>query len=160
MVKTPSTEYFSLAEVKRRLQASKEHLQRFKNQRVLFLAPKDKVLPCIQLQGYNCLSEYNFVDSVPLTEELVRNCIKENRQLFVGQEFEPYGTQEYAAEFYDQLKNFFCLTSMCFVNKHNEIDFKNVVCLGSLHHAPRILYRAGGRTTFLFDKLLAYNDLQ
>lgn len=156
-----TTEIFTLAEVRRRLQASKEHLQRFKTQRVRFLAPKDKVLPCIQLQGYNCLSEYNFVDSIPLTEQLVKECVKDNRKLFVDEsEFEFYSVQEYAAEFYDQLKTLFCLTSMCFINKHGEVDFKSVVCLGSLHHAPRILYRAGGKSNFFFDKLLAYDDLQ
>ena len=160
MAKIPTTEHFSLAEVERRLKGAKEHLQRSKTQRILFLAPKDKILPFVELEGYNCLNEYNFVDSVSLTEELVRKCIKDNRSLFVGDEFEFFSVHDYAVEFYDQLKTLFSCTSMCFVNKHNEIDFKNVVCLGSLHHAPRILYRAGGKTTFLFDKLASYDDLQ
>jgi hypothetical protein len=156
-----TTEAFSLIEVRRRLQAAKEHLQRFKTQRVLFLAPKQKILPCIQLQGYDCLSEYNFVNSIPLTEELMMECVKDNRELFVDDnEFDFHNVQEYAASYYVQLKRLFCLTSMCFVNKHGEIDFKSVVCLGSLHHAPRILYRAGSKTTFFFDKLQSYDDLQ
>lgn len=156
-----TTEHFTLAEVKRRLQASKEHLQRFKNQRVRFLAPKEKILPCIQLPGYDCLKEYNFVNSVPLSKEILEEHVKCNRKLFVDEsEFDFYSIQDYATEFYDQLKQLFCLTSMCFVNKHGEIDFKSVVCLGSLHHAPRILYRAGGKTTLFFDKLLSYDDLQ
>ena len=49
---------------------------------------------------------------------------------------------------------------MHFVDKNEKVLFKCVVCLGSLHHAPRILFYNTSKKELLYEKLIAYNDLQ
>ena len=54
----------------------------------------------------------------------------------------------------------FVNASMSFVDKNEKVLFKCVVCLGSLHHAPRILFYNTSKKELLYEKLIAYNDLQ
>ena len=155
------TDEFSSSEVKRRLKHAKQYLQRFKTQRVLFLAPEDVCsLPRISLQGYDSEDEYNFVSAVELKEEYVRECVKSNRELFVdSSNYKFYHTTSYVDDYYCSLRKLFSLTCMCLINKYKQIDFKVVVCLGSLHHAPRLFYR-NRQGRYLYERLVAYDDLQ
>jgi hypothetical protein len=161
MGRVARTDEFSLIEVKRRLKYAKEYLQRFKAQRVLFLAPDDVCsLPWISLQNYDCDDEYNFVSAVELKEEYVRECVRSNRELFVdSSNYKFYHTTSYVDDYYCSLRRLFSVTCMCLINKYEQIDFKVVVCLGSLHHAPRLFYR-NRQGRYLYERLVAYDDLQ
>lgn len=151
---------FTAAEIKRRIKHAKEYLQKYKTQRLLFLAPKDPLLlPTIYLDGYNCYDEYNYVSSVDLSEELIRECVKDNREMFVDESlFEFYNVIDYVNEFYIALQRFFSVICFCLLDKNNNVTCKVVLCLGSLHHAPRVFYR-DARGKFYFDKLMMYDDL-
>jgi hypothetical protein len=161
MPSAAKTNEFTLIEVKRRLKQAKEYLQRFKTQRVLFLAPVDVCsLPYISLQDYDCNDEYNFVNAVELKEEYVRECVKTNRELFVdSSNYKFYHTTSYVDDYYCSLRRLFSLTCMCLIDKYEQIDFKAVICLGSLHHAPRLFYR-NRQGRYLYKRLVAYDDLQ
>ena len=161
MPKIPGTDKFTKAEVKRRLKSAKDYLAKYKTQRLLFLAPDDHLLlPCISLQSYDCENEYNYVSSIDLSEQLIRDCVKENRELFVDHSlFKLYNTIEYADEYYDALQRLFSMTCFClFTHRKKEMTHKVVLCLGSLHHAPKIFYR-DHRNNFYLEKLPAYDDL-
>lgn len=160
MGKVIATDHFSLIEVKRRLRDTKEYLHRFKRQRLLFLAPEDSFrLPVISLNGYDCNDEYNFVSSASLSEYLIRQCVKDNRELFVDESnFKSFTVVDYVDEYYDSLKRLFSVTCFCLLDKNLNVSRKIVVCLGSLHHAPRVFYR-DDKYRFYFDKLASYNDL-
>lgn len=160
MSKIPGTDYFTAAEVKRRLSEAKRYLQRYKTQRLLFLAPENHLsLPCISLQDYDCLNEYNFVSTVDLSEELIRQCVKDNREMFVNDNlFKSYNMFEYVDEYLDALRRLFCVTSFCLLDTKKNMMMKVVICLGSLHHAPRLFYK-DAKNRFYYDKLIAYNDL-
>lgn len=160
-----ATDAFSLIECKRRIKHVKEYLQRYKTQRVLFLAPNNseqmrELCSSISLQNYDCNDEYNFVSAVELSEQIIRDCVKKNRDLLVdNSNYKFYNTAGYVDDHYEYLRNLFSSTCMCFVNKYQRIDFKVFVCLGSLHHAPRIFYR-NSRGRFIYERLSAYDDLQ
>ena len=160
MPKVSATDHFTAAEVKRRLSEAKRYLQRYKTQRLLFLAPENHLsLPCISLQNYDCLNEYNFVNTVDLSEELVRQCVKDNREMFVDEsKFKIYNLHEYVDEYLDALRRLFCVTSFCLLDRKKNMMMKVVICLGSLHHAPRLFYK-DTKNRFYYDKLAAYNDL-
>jgi hypothetical protein len=160
MPKISATDHFTAAEVKRRLSEAKRYLQRYKTQRLLFLAPADHLsLPCISLQDYDCLNEYNFVNTVDLSEELIRQCVKDNREMLVDEsKFKIYNLHEYVDEYLDALRRLFCVTSFCLLDRKKNMMMKVVICLGSLHHAPRLFYR-DTKNRFYYDKLAAYNDL-
>jgi hypothetical protein len=161
MPRAIALDHFSLIEVKRRLKHAKEYLQRYKTQRLLFCAPKDHLLlPVIELNEYNCYDEYNFINSVDLSEDLIRDCVNQNRELFVDESgFVRFNVFDYANEYYDVLKRLFSVTCFCLLDKDMNVDCKVIICLGSLHHAPRIFYR-DARNRFSFDKLMMYDDLQ
>ncbi len=161
MARIVPNDRFCAAEVKRRIKHAKEYLQRYKTQRLLFLAPDNHFeLPCIYLEGYDCLNEYNYVSSVELSEQLIRDCVKENRELFVDEsKFRSFNVIEYVDEYFDALQRFFCLTCFYLLDRENRMTRKIVLCLGSLHHAPRIFYR-DDRYRFYFDRLSMYDDLQ
>lgn len=160
MPKIIATDCFTLAEVKRRLTECKRYLQRYKTQRLLFLAPNDHLsLPCISLQGYDCLNEYNYVSTVDLSEKLVRDCVKNNREMFVDESmFKLFNLFEYSEEYFDALRRLFCVTSFCLLDRKKNMMMKVVVCLGSLHHAPRLFYK-DTKNRFYYCKLTAYDDL-
>lgn len=161
MSRIARTDEFSLIEVKRRLKSAKQYLQRFQTQRVLFLAPNNPaLLPFVSLQGYDSEDEYNFVHAVELKEEYVRECVKSNRDLFVdNSNYKFYHTTSYVDDYYYSLRRLFSVTCMCLIDKYQRIDFKAVICLGSLHHAPRLFYRnRAGK--YLYERLVAYDDLQ
>jgi hypothetical protein len=160
MRRTSATDRFTSAEVKRRLTETKRYLQRYNTQRLLFLAPKDHLmLPCIHLEGYDCLNDYNFVSTVDLTEQMIRDCVKDNREMFVDESlFKIYSLQDYVDEYSDALKRLFCVTSFCLLDRNKNFMMKIIVCLGSLHHAPRLFYK-DAKNRFYYDKLVAYDDL-
>lgn len=157
-----STEYFTLKEVKKRLGAAKEYLQLYKTQRTTFLAPADSLhLPVISLQNYDCKNEYNFIKTVDLSDRLIRDCVKQNRAMFADEEsFQLFNISEYGDEYYKGLKRLFSVTCFCLFEKINsaKVTCKAVLCLGSLHHAPRVFYR-DSRGKFWLEKLPAYIDL-
>jgi len=161
MAKIPGTSHFTAAEVKRRLSEAKRYLQRYKTQRLLFLAPDNHLsLPCISLQNYDCLNEYNFVNTVDLSEELIRQCVKDNREMLVDEsKFKIYNLHEYVDEYLDALRRLFCVTSFCLLDRKKNMMMKVVICLGSLHHAPRLFYR-NRQGRYLYERLVAYDDLQ
>ena len=161
MAKVIRTDQFSSIEVKRRMRDAKRYLQRFNTQRVLFLAPDDSCsLPFISLQGYDSEDDYNFVSTVDLTEEHVRKCVKDNRDLFIdNSNYKFFNTVEYVDSYLCSLRRLFSVTCMCLIDKYQRIDFKVVICLGSLHHAPRLFYR-NRRKDYLYERLVAYDDLQ
>jgi len=161
MSRVARTDEFTSIEVKRRLKSAKQYLQRFQTQRVLFLAPNNPaLLPFISLQGYDSEDEYNFVSAVELKEDYVRQCVKDNRDLFVdSSNYKFYHTTSYVDDYYYSLRRLFSVTCMCLIDKYQRIDFKAVICLGSLHHAPRLFYRnRAGK--YLYERLVAYDDLQ
>ena len=161
MARYHDTHRFTKAEVRRRLKHAKDYLAKYRTQRVLFLAPDDHLsLPCISLKDYDCENEYNYVSSVDLSEQLIRDCVKENRELFVDHSlFKSYNTFEYADDYYDALQRLFSMTCFClFTHRKKEMTHKVVLCLGSLHHAPRVFYR-DHRFNFHLEKLPAYDDL-
>lgn len=161
MARVVRTDQFSSIEVKRRMRDAKRYLQRFDTQRVLFLAPDDSSsLPFISLHGYDSEDDYNFVSTVDLTEEHIRTCVKNNRDLFVdNSNYKFYHTASYVDDYYCSLRRLFSLTCMCLIDKYQRIDFKVVICLGSLHHAPRLFYR-NRRKDYLYERLVEYDDLQ
>lgn len=157
-----ATDCFTVAEVKKRIAAAKEYLQSYKTQRTTFLAPSDSLLlPVVSLQGYDCRNEYNFVKTVDLSEHLIRDCVRQNKELFTNEKnFQVFNVSEYGDEYYKGLKRLFSVTCFCLFEKTNngKVTYKVVLCLGSLHHAPRIFYK-DSLGKFSFEKLPAYMDL-
>lgn len=161
MARTISTKFFSSIEVQRRLRAVKEYLGKHKNQRVRFLAPIDKKLPCAIVDYYDPEDEYNFVCASPLEREHLEKVIALNSSLFKNNDlYDYFSLGEYVDEFCASLQQLFSFTCMHFVDKNQKVLFKCVVCLGSLHHAPRILFYDTSTKELIYEKLVAYNDLQ
>lgn len=161
MARTISTKFFSSIEVQRRLRAVKEYLQTHKNQRVKFLAPSDKKLPCATLDYYDSEDEYNFVCASALEREHLERVVALNSSLFKNNSsYDYFALSEYVDEFCASLQQLFSFTCMHFVDKNEKVLFKCVVCLGSLHHAPRLLFYNTSKKELLYEKLVAYNDLQ
>jgi hypothetical protein len=161
MTRTISTKFFSAIEVQRRLRAVKEYLQTHKNQRVRFLAPSDKKLPYLTLEYYDSEDEYNFVCASELNREHLERIIALNSSLFKNtRAYDYFSLSEYVDAFCASLQQLFSFTSMHFVDKEQNILFKCVVCLGSLHHAPRILYYDTRSKKLLYEKISSYDDLQ
>ena len=161
MARTISTKFFSAIEVQRRLRAVKDYLQTHKNQRVKFLAPSNKKLPNLTLEYYDAEDEYNFVCASALEREHLERVVALNSSLFKNSSsYDYFAVSEYVDEFCAGLQQLFSFTCMHFVDKNEKVLFKCVVCLGSLHHAPRILFYNTSKKELLYEKLIAYNDLQ
>ena len=160
MSRRVSVEHFCAAEVKRRLNECKRYLQRYRNQRALFLAPTNVLdLVVVDVENYDCYDEYNYVSSFDLSEQLIRDCVKCNRALFVDDSlFKSFNVIDYVDRYFVALQRYFSLTSFCLLDKNDDVFIKCIVCLGSLHHAPRVFYR-DCRFKFYFDKVAEYNDL-
>lgn len=161
MTRIISTKFFSAVEVQRRLRAAKDYLATHKNQRVKFLAPSDKKLPYLTLEYYDAEDEYNFICASALNREHLDRVIALNSSLFKNNSsYDYFSLSEYVDEFCASLQQLFSFTCMHFVDKDENVLFKCVVCLGSLHHAPRLLFYDTKRKELLFEKLSAYDDLQ
>jgi hypothetical protein len=161
VARTISTKFFSAIEVQRRLRAVKEYLAKHKNQRVRFLAPADKKLPSLVLEYYDSEDEYNFVCASALNREHLERVVALNSSLFKNVDaYDYFALSEYVDEFCASLQQLFSFTCMYFVDKHEKVLFKCVVCLGSLHHAPRLLYYNTRTKELIYEKLTAYSDLQ
>jgi len=158
------TDRFTRVETRKRMRDLKEYVQRFKNQRVLFFAPKNhSEIKSISLIDYDCFDEYNFVSTVDFSESYLIDYVKENSEIFKNRDvFRFYSVVDYVDEYFDSLRQLFSVTCFCLVDKNEKVTCKAVVCLGSLHHAPRILYRVfseHSRNRLQFDKLSAYDHL-
>lgn len=151
---------FTAAEVKRRMSAAKRYLQRYRTQRVLFLAPNEaSSLTTIYLNDYDCYDEYNYVSSVELSDELIREHVRCNRELFVDDSlYKMFSVNQYVDKYLVALKRFFSVTCFCLLDSDDSVTYKVVICLGSLHHAPKLYYR-DRRNKFYIEKLVAYDDL-
>lgn len=161
MARTISTKFFSAIEVQRRLRAVKEYLAKHKNQRVRFLAPADKKLPCAILEYYDAEDEYNFICASELNREHIERVVALNSSLFKNSSlYDYFSLTDYVDEFCASLQQLFSFTCMHFVDKNEKVLFKCVVCLGSLHHAPRILFYNTSKKELIYEKLTAYSDLQ
>ena len=152
---------FSAIEVRRRLRCVKEYLQTHKNQRVKFLCTDDKLLPNLNLEYYDSEDEYNFVAASPLTREHLEKVIALNSSLFKNvNNYDYFSVSDYVDEFYAGLHTLFSFTCLHFVDKDEKVLFKCVTCLGSLHHAPRLLFYNTSKKELIYEKLIAYSDLQ
>ena len=161
MAPTKTTKFFVAAEVHRRLRAVKEYLQLHKNQRVKFLCTDDKMLPFATLDYYDSEDEYNFISASPLDREHLERVVALNRSLFKDSfNYEYFTVGEYVNCFYPGLSRLFSFTSMHFIDSDGNVLIKCVVCLGSLHHAPRILFYNTSKKELLYEKIQEYSDLQ
>lgn len=161
MARISSTRFFAAIEVQRRLRVAKEHLQTHKNQRVKFLCTEDKLLPYLTLDYYDPEDEYNYVSASPIERHHLEKVVALNSSLFKNpRNYEYFSLTDYVNEFYAGLHTLFSFTCMHFVDKDEKVLFKSVVCLGSLHHAPRVLFYNTSRKELIYEKLTAYSDLQ
>lgn len=161
MAPTTSTKFFTAIEAQRRLRVAKEHLQTHKNQRVKFLCTANKLLPFATLDYYDPEDQYNFISASPLERHHLEKIIALNSSLFKNSaSYEYFSLTDYVNEFYAGLRQLFSFTCMHFVDKDEKVLFKSVVCLGSLHHAPRVLFYNTGKRELIYEKLTAYSDLQ
>jgi len=153
-------QYFTVAEVHRRLRAVKQYLMKSSNQRIKLLCVRD--LPRIdRLKDYDALDEFNFLNATDITQEMFMTVVRENRQLFLDESnYRSMSLLDYANEYKSDLQNLFCFTCMCLCDRENNVLYKIIICLGSLHHAPRILYRNEKMKKVHFEKLLSYCDLR
>jgi hypothetical protein len=161
VARTISTKFFTSIEVQRRLRSAKDYLAKHKNQRVKFLAPIDKNLPTLTLDYYDSEDEYNFVCASPLEREHIEKVVALNSSMFKNNDlYDYYSLGEYVDQFCASLQQLFSFTCMHFVDKNEKVLFKCVVCLGSLHHAPRLLFYDTSKKELIYEKLMAYDDLQ
>lgn len=132
-----------------------------KNQRIKFLSPFDKKLPGLVLEYYDAEDEYNFICASALNREHLERVVALNRSLFKNVDaYDYFSLADYVDEFCASLQQLFSFTCMHFVDKNEKVLFKCVVCLGSLHHAPRLLYYNTRTKELIYEKLTAYSDLQ
>lgn len=151
--------YFTAAEVQRRLRATKEYLMKYKNQRMRFLCSQN--LPRIELLYYDAEDEMNFICASELKEEHFKQVVRENKSLFVDENnFKYMSLSDYVDSHCAQLQQLFTFTCFCLCDVEGKVLFKVIVCLGSLHHAPRILFRNELTNKVFYEKLITYNDLQ
>lgn len=152
-------QFFTAAEVHRRLKQVKNHLMKHKNQRVKFLCVEN--LPRLVFCDYDAEDEMNFVCADEITEQGFREVVQRHKDLFVAENNYRYmNLKEYVKRYLSELQQLFSFTCMCFCDKDGKVLFKVVVCLGSLHHAPRILFRNELTNKVFYEKLTAYDDLQ
>ena len=151
--------FFTVAEIKRRLRATKEYLMKYSNQRTKFLCSQN--LPRLELLRYDAEDEMNFICASELKEDELKKVVRDNQSLFVDEgNYKHMSLSDYVDSHRAQLQQLFTFTCFCLCDTKGKVLFKVVVCLGSLHHAPRILYRNEITKKTFYEKLIAYDDLQ
>ena len=152
-------QYFTLAEIKRRLRATKQHFERYRNQRVRFLCSHS--LPVLQIDSYNALDEMMFLYASQIDRCDVESVVVANRDLFLDESsYKFMSLDEYVSCYRVELQRLFCVTCLRLCDIKGNVLFRVVVCLGSLHHAPRIFYRNEKTQRVYFEKLVEYDDLR
>lgn len=145
---------FTLLETRERIKQVKYYLS--SKERVDFLIPER--FTYVKIPGYDSLDEYSFVQSPELTERIMRQHVRDNRDSFAGV-FSNYSVFHYPKE-HSQLQKILCVFGMRFYKYKSTETTKSVVaCLGSKHHAPRILWRDHSNNRVIFEKLPHYLDL-
>jgi len=151
--------FFTVAEVQRRLRATKAYLMKYRNQRVKFLCSQN--LPRLDLLRYNAEDEMNFICANEIKEDEFRKVVQENKSLFIDEKnYKHMSLSDYTDSHRSQLQELFTFTCFYLCDTQGKNLFKVIICLGSLHHAPRILYRDELLNRTYYEKLVAYDDLQ
>jgi hypothetical protein len=145
---------FTLYEARQRVKAVKEFLSN--KERVSFLFSEE--LTHLYVPGYDPFDEYCFVSTTSISRELLVNHIRFNKDKFKG-EFRNVPAFDYP-KMRPQLLKVLCVFGMKFFTFNGERFTKSaVVCMGSRHHAPRVLWREESTKRVIFDKIPAYLDL-
>jgi hypothetical protein len=151
--------FFTAAEVHRRLKEAKYYLTKYRTQRTKFLCVE--TFPRLQLCRYDAENEMNFICAEEIKEDTFREVVRDNRNLFIDENNYRYmNVKEYVKRNLTELQQLFSFTCMCICDVNGKVLFKAVICLGSLHHAPRILFRNELTNKTFYEKLIAYDDLQ
>ena len=151
--------FFTAAEVQRRLRATKIYLMKYRNQRIKFLCSHN--LPRLELLYYDAEDEMNFICASELKEDAFKKVVRENLDLFADENnYKHMSLSDYVDSHCAQLQQLFTFTCFYLCDTQGKNLFKVIICLGSLHHAPRILYRDELLNRTYYEKLVAYDDLQ
>lgn len=145
---------FTLMEARERVKSIKKYLSN--KERVQFLLPEK--FTYLSIPEYDPFDEYNFVSTKEITKEMLVAHIRRNRKAFEG-EFENIPVCDYP-KMCPELQKVLCVFGMKFHSfKSEKITKSVVVCMGSRHHAPRVLWREESTKRVIFDKIPAYLDL-
>ena len=145
---------FTLFEARQRVKSVKEFLSN--KERVSFLFPEE--FTHLWVPDYDPFDEYCFVSASELSRELLASHVRFNRNKFKG-EFKNIPVVDYP-KMCPQLLKVLCVFGMKFFTFNGEKITKSaIVCMGSRHHAPRVLWREESTKRVIFDKIPAYLDL-
>lgn len=145
---------FTLMEARERVKSVKQYLGN--KERVQFLFPEKFTF--LSIPGYDPLDEYNFVKSTSITREMLVTHICSNWKALDG-EFRNVSVFGYP-KLCPQLQSVLCVFGMKFhLFKSTKVTKSAVICLGSRHHAPTVLWREESTRRVIFDKIPAYSDL-